>query len=131
MKKRVLIVTAILAVILVCSLVLSACVSANYSKTKKSLEKKGYTVQGSEDADQIDNDDVSWYLSGIKGTDDDTVVSVVCYKSSGKAKDAIKEYEKYGDHIKAYNKAGNDDYCYYRTGKVIVVGKKSAVKDVK
>ena len=130
MKKRVLIVTAILAVILVCSLVLSACVSANYSKTKKSLEKKGYTVEGTEDASELD-DDISWYLSGIKGTDDDTVVSVVCYKSSGKAKDAIKEYEKYGDHIKAYNKAGNDDYCYYRTGKVIVVGKKSAVKDVK
>ena len=131
MKKRVLIVTAILAVILVCSLVLSACVSANYSKTKKSLEKKGYTVQGTEDADELD-DDMSWALSAIKGTDFDTGVSIVCYKSASKAKDAIKKYtEEAGDEIKAYNKAGNDDYCYYRTGKVIVVGKKSAVKDVK
>ena len=85
------IVTAILAVILVCSLVLSACVSANYSKTKKSLEKKGYTVQGTEDADELD-DDISWVLSGIKGTDYDTVVYVYCFKSISKAKDAIKKY---------------------------------------
>lgn len=140
MRKSLLIVTAIIATVLLCSFVLSACISTSMKSVEKKLEKKGYTVYSVDYQKKDPNanyydETIDWQIStspnsgsGILGKISDALsgVTIICYNSSSVAK---TEYEN--SSYTEFKKAGDDDYCKYRNGRVVAWGLKSTIEDIK
>lgn len=109
MKKRIVALIACVALISIFGICLVACNADTY---RDRLEKEGYTVvEGAKD------DNIEWSLIATNG--DDTV-NIIAYTTKDQAKAAEEVAEA---------KLGKDEV--YRTGKIVMVGTKQAIKDAK
>ena len=139
MKKTALFVTVI-ALILSCVFVFTACIS-NMNSVSKKFEKKGYTVVKTDYQNKDSNasyydETVDWTLTATPDSNSGSIlgglsdlantVSVTCYYKSDVAKTKYNNLD-----YKAYKDANDSEVCKYISGKVIVVGPKVGVKIAK
>ncbi len=122
MLKKIVSIVAVISIIAVFGVCLSACNADTYVE---SLEKAGYTVEsweGEEAKEETDSDyDVKWAVFAAKGATLD-IVSIVCFKNT----DDAKEYE-----AQVKEASGVFGYSVERSLKTVFVGTEQAIKDAK
>ncbi|MBQ7652791.1 MAG: hypothetical protein IJS93_00235 [Clostridia bacterium] len=139
MKKSLLFVTVV-ALVLSCVFVFTACIS-NMKNVSKKFEKKGYTVVTADYQNKDSNasyydETVNWTLTATPNSNSGSViggvsdllntVTVTCYYKSDVAK------TKYNNSsYKDYKDASDSEVCKYISGKVVVIGPKVGVKIAK
>ncbi|MBO4540050.1 MAG: hypothetical protein J5781_07200 [Clostridia bacterium] len=144
MKKRIMIITSVVALALVCALLFAACApAADPDTAKKNLKDDGYSatvydgdsliVGGALSLFGINN--VNKVLIGSKYADDSFEFLTVLYfdssKDANEAVDKVKEYAK--DKEKQEEKGqkkdeGSVEWVFGKSGKMIWFGTKAAVK---
>ena len=144
MKKRIMIITSVVALALVCALLFAACApAADPDTAKKNLKDDGYSatvydgdsliVGGALSLFGLNN--VNKVLIGSKYADDSFEFLTVLYfdssKDANEAVDKVKEYAK--DKEKQEEKGqkkdeGSVEWVFGKSGKMIWFGTKAAVK---
>lgn len=114
MKKKALVIVAVIALVAILGVCLVACNAESYTKK---LEKAGYRAESIELSDS-QSETIEWIVSGGKLKTGDSV-TITKFKNTDDAKDAETVGKKLGD-----------EYCY-RTGKIVIVGTAQGVKDAK
>ena len=134
MKKQFVLITAIIAVVMVSMLVLTACAvpASNPDDAKAALVKNGYVAE-------VDKDYMPGILSmaGIKGVDSVLVATkggqqalvIMYFKTADDAKTAWEEAKSYMEKEEKDSKSS--DYVVGKSGKMIYGGTKEAVKAAK
>ena len=139
MKKTLLFVTVI-ALVLSCVFVFTACIS-NMKNVSKKYEKKGYTVstvdyQNKDSKASYYDETVDWLLTATPNSNSGSIlgglsdlantITITCYYKSDVAKTKYNNLD-----YKEFKDAGDSEVCKYLSGKVIVVGPKVGVKVAK
>ena len=143
MKKKLLILTAVIAVVAAVALVFTACLPTDASKAKEKLTKAGYevTMLSLDDAigkvainkvaDELGIKGIESMVLGFKGSllspEEPEEIIMLYYFDT--AKNAKAAYEKIIE--KEIDEEDNEDFDYSRSGKIIYIGTKEAVKAVK
>lgn len=135
MKKQVLFISAIIVLVMLTTVVLTACSpAADPAKAKEALEKNGYTVVVDRNIQPA-----ALTLVGIKGVDtvleatyskDDQseFLCVLYFTSASAAKDAWDAAKKEAEDEKKQDKKDDSDWVVGKSGKLIWYGTKAAVK---
>lgn len=120
MKKTIIAIVAVIALVAILGTVLVACNQEDYQKR---LEKKGYKVASATDligAVGLQSSTVEWSLTATK---DSEAVSITKYRN---ADDAKKAYEDAKEDLKD-DKDGK--YAVKKVGKIVIAGTKQGVRD--
>ena len=129
MKKTIRIVAVAMLAVMLC-LTLASCGGPNKDpkKAEAALKEAGYTVSLSE-LDEADDDGTVAFVSAYKGLTDS--ITIVYYKDSASAKAAFEEAEKEFAEMKEELGELAENYVCKRSGKIVYMGTKDAVKAAK
>ncbi len=114
MKKKVLVIVAVIALVAILGICLVACNAESYTKK---LKDEGYEA-GAVELNDGQSDTIEWIVSGTRVKTLDSV-TITKFKNTDDAKDAEAAGNKLGE-----------GRCY-RTGKIVIVGTVQGVKDAK
>lgn len=127
MKKKILTIAALIAVVCAVALALVACNSVKSIEDR--LVKDGYEVDGyylGGDAIEVDDttelEGLMWYLGAYKESDDGTYEQVTVY-SFDKNSQAKSAFDYFSDYYKDF-----DDFTVKKSGNIVAIGTVNAVK---
>ncbi len=128
MRKNIIKITALVLLAVMLCAMLVACGGPNKDpeKAKEALEDAGYTVvfnDGGLIGDHLLPDGAEATLTAIKG--DDEYIAIVYYEDAEAANDAWEDAKEDAEELKEEY----EDIVYKKSGKIIYIGTKQAVKD--
>lgn len=134
MKKKIIAIVAILALVAILGTVLVAC--NNEKDFRKRLQEAGYELMSKDNMERMmsetpeDNEDwdsIEWIVGGVKfsllsiATENYDMVLVVKFKNNDKAQEFYEEMQKNNDE--------EDNLIVERQGKIVFYGTKQGIKD--
>ena len=135
MKKNILKITALaLLTVMICAM-LVACggPNANPDKAEKSLEKAGYEVAHADD--KVEAALMGGWYDGctdvILASKDDDGIYIWYFEDKDSANDAWEKIEKFAEEMNEEAEEDDLDIVCKKSGKVIYLGTKQAIKDAK
>ena len=140
--KKLSIIAAIVAVVVLSAMLLTACAPASDPDTAEAaLEKNGYTtmqttgyVSGVLSALAGKENNITGSVSGTKTVEDadgnkkTEYITIIYYKTAAAAKEAYEAGQDDSDKDKKEKGSDDSDWVYARSGKMIYWGTKAAVK---
>lgn len=120
MKKTNIKILISVVAVLMCAVMLIACVPQSVEKAQKKMEEAGYVVVSSSDDDKEEGVVGSFIATKTTNIINIDVVTAVWYSSTKEAKEAYEEYK---------GEEEDEDTVVKRSGKCVYFGTEQAVKD--